>query len=79
MHMQALSVVMGVACTAAALIAYQDTWAATGSQVEVGAGADHPPTLNWGLPSGWEACQDAQGNVYYQNHTTQATQWEKPT
>jgi hypothetical protein len=31
------------------------------------------------LPDGWQACYDENGKIYYQNHLTQQTQWERPT
>ena len=31
-----------------------------------------------GLPDGWEALQDDDGNTYYYNRATNKTQWEKP-
>ena len=31
-----------------------------------------------GLPDGWEALQDDDGNTYYYNRATEKTQWERP-
>ena len=32
------------------------------------------------LPPGWEEAVDAaSGNVYYQNHASKITQWDRPT
>lgn len=31
------------------------------------------------LAQGWEAKQDSSGKTYYLNHSTQTTQWERPT
>jgi len=36
-------------------------------------GLPEPP-----LPEGWAATTDDQGNVYYYNVHTDATQWERP-
>ncbi len=36
---------------------------------------DQPPPL----PHGWEERQDANGRVYYVDHTTRRTQWSRPT
>ncbi|XP_050400244.1 E3 ubiquitin-protein ligase NEDD4 isoform X2 [Patella vulgata] len=30
------------------------------------------------LPPGWEQREDAQGRIYYVNHTNRQTQWERP-
>jgi len=41
------------------------------------AGAPPPPPP--ALPPGWEEMQDpGSGKLYYVNHTTQTTQWERP-
>ena len=40
-----------------------------------GAVAAPPP----GLPPGWEETRDASGKVYYQNHNTQETTWNRPS
>ena len=31
------------------------------------------------LPQGWEERTDANGRVYYVDHTTRRTQWSRPT
>lgn len=31
------------------------------------------------LPSGWEERQDNLGRIYYVNHETRTTQWQRPT
>lgn len=31
------------------------------------------------LPQGWEERQDANGRIFYVDHTTRRTQWERPT
>ncbi|CAN0543119.1 unnamed protein product, partial [Ectocarpus sp. 12 AP-2014] len=31
------------------------------------------------LPSGWSAKTTATGKVYYENHVTKKTSWERPT
>ena len=31
------------------------------------------------LPDGWSAAYTPDGKVYYQNHITQHTQWDKPS
>ena len=36
------------------------------------------PVQGQGLPDGWEALQDDDGNTYYYNRATNKTQWEKP-
>jgi len=36
------------------------------------------PVQEQGLPDGWEALQDDDGNTYYYNRATNKTQWEKP-
>mmetsp|Transcript_26972 Transcript_26972/g.63631 ORF Transcript_26972/g.63631 Transcript_26972/m.63631 type:complete len:589 (-) Transcript_26972:1010-2776(-) len=44
-----------------------------------GSGAPPPPPPVAGpLPAGWQELRDAQGKVYYYNHNTGATQWERP-
>ncbi|XP_059155940.1 E3 ubiquitin-protein ligase NEDD4-like isoform X2 [Physella acuta] len=35
--------------------------------------------LNQPLPPGWEQQMDPSGKVYYVNHTTRTTQWNRPT
>eukprot|EP01006_Ploeotia_vitrea_P036930 TRINITY_DN66072_c7_g2_i1.p1 TRINITY_DN66072_c7_g2~~TRINITY_DN66072_c7_g2_i1.p1 ORF type:complete len:2196 (-),score=1193.92 TRINITY_DN66072_c7_g2_i1:2860-8910(-) len=37
------------------------------------------PVAVTGLPPGWQQHRDAQGNVYYWNSMTNASQWEWPT
>jgi hypothetical protein len=36
------------------------------------------PMMQPALPPGWAMGQDAQGRVFYLNHTTQTTQWNHP-
>lgn len=31
------------------------------------------------LPEGWEEQADPTGRVYYVNHTTRTTHWQRPT
>lgn len=31
------------------------------------------------LPPGWERQTDAAGKIYYVNHTTRTTQWDRPS
>ena len=37
------------------------------------------PIGDSGLPHGWQACLDDNGNLYYQNHQTRETQRDRPT
>ena len=34
---------------------------------------------NDGLPDGWEAREHSNGRMFYMDHNTQTTQWERPT
>jgi len=38
-----------------------------------------PAAGSQGLPAGWEKRMTPQGQMYYVNHTTKATQWNPPT
>ena len=38
----------------------------------------HAHTQSEGLPPGWEAAMMPTGRIYYLNHNTQTTTWEKP-
>lgn len=37
-----------------------------------------PPDPNEPLPAGWEMRKDAQGRMYYVDHNTRTTTWERP-
>ncbi len=40
---------------------------------DAGVAAEDP------LPPGWEERRDANGRIFYVNHNTRTTQWERPT
>ena len=42
------------------------------------AGQQPQAPASHGLPAGWRAADDANGNTYYVNDMTKTTQWESP-
>ena len=38
-----------------------------------------PPPAQGALPAGWDQRDAGDGRMYYENHFTKTTQWERPT
>lgn len=40
---------------------------------------EHSTSVNDALPEGWEERKTSNGRIYYVNHVTKSTQWDRPT
>lgn len=40
---------------------------------------EHVTSVNDALPEGWEERKTSNGRIYYVNHVTKSTQWDRPT
>ena len=52
--------------------------AAAASNASDGASNDVTDSGGPAMAPGWEERRDRQGRLFYVNHTTRATQWERP-